>query len=268
VALLAGATIVAISATSASAGEGTSAPGRGQSEAHPPKQKPTVVLVHGAWADSGSWAEVVARLQRDGYPVSVFPTPLQSLAGDSAALRDFLGAITGPVFLVGLSYGGAVVTDAATGNANVRALVYLDAFAPAAGHPVLGYVDPSSFVARDPNEIFTIIGATAQVYIKPGLFPGAFANDLPAARATVLAASQRPIAFGALTELSTSPAWATIPSWYEVGTLDKVIPSAAQTAMATAAGAHIVTARTGHLPMMSQPETVVRTIETAAIATN
>ena len=227
--------------------------------------KPTVVLVHGAWADSGSWDGVVARLQRDGYPVDVFPTPLQSLKGDSDALRDYLAAISGRIVLVGHSYGGAVITDAATGNANVQALVYLDAFAPSEGRPVGSYVGPDSVVA-DPS-VFVAVGATGQLYVKQNLFPADFANDLPLAKARVLAATQRPIAVGALGEASTQPAWETIPSWYELGTIDKVIPPATQLAMAQTAGAHIVRARTSHLPMVSQPGTVARTIETAAWAT-
>jgi pimeloyl-ACP methyl ester carboxylesterase len=227
--------------------------------------KPTVVLVHGAWADSGSWDGVVARLQADGYPVDVFPTPLQSLKDDSLALRDYLAVIPGDVVLVGHSYGGAVVTDAATGNANVKALVYIDAFAPSEGSAVGSYVGPDSAVS-DPS-VFVAVGATGQLYVKQSVFPGAFANDIPPVEARVLAATQRPIAVGALGEASTTPAWLTIPSWYEVGTIDKVIPPATQLAMAKTAGAHIIRARTSHLPMVSQPGTVTRTIETAARAT-
>ena len=227
--------------------------------------KPTVVLVHGAWADSGSWDGVVARLQRDGYPVDVFPTPLQSLKGDSDALRDYLAAISGRIVLVGHSYGGAVITDAATGNANVQALVYLDAFAPSEGRPVGSYVGTDSVVS-DPS-VFVAVGATVQLYVKQSLFPADFANDLPLAEARVLAATQRPIAAGALGEASTAPAWTSIPSWYEVGTIDRVIPPATQLAMAKTAGSHIIWARTSHLPMVSQPGTVTTTIEAAARAT-
>jgi pimeloyl-ACP methyl ester carboxylesterase len=236
-----------------------------------PAGKPTVVLVHGAWADSGAWDTVVAHLQRDGYPVDVFPTPLRTLAGDSAALEDYLAAIAGPVVLVGHSYGGAVITDAATGNANVKALVYLDAFAPDQGVPVINYVDPTSAVGGNPVDVFDFVGSdpnNPDLYVKKSLFPAAFANDLPKPQAAILAATQRPIALAALTDPSTAPAWATIPSWYEVGSLDKVIPPATQLATAQRIGAHVVQARTGHLPMVSQPGTVTQTIEAAAAATS
>jgi len=238
----------------------------------PPKPKPTVVLVHGAWADSGSWNGVVARLQHDGYTVDVFPTPLESLPTDTSALKDYLAAIAGPVVLVGHSYGGAVVTDAATGNTNVKALVYLDAFAPAEGMPVGAYVqNTASVVGGDPTAAFNFVGTdpnNPELYVKPALFVSSFANDLPKAEGNVLAATQRPIALKALTDPSTTPAWKTIPSWYELGTLDKVIPPSVQLSMATNAGAHIVKAPTGHLPMISQPATVTHTIETAAAATS
>src|SRR6266700_2641506 len=123
--------------------------------------KPTVVLVHGAWADSSSWSGVVERLQDDGYPVDVFPTPLRSLAGDTDYLRAFLAAITGSIVLVGHSYGGAVVTDAATGNDNIKALVYLDAFAPDEGEDVLQLAGATSALANpDPTQVFSFVPNT------------------------------------------------------------------------------------------------------------
>lgn len=236
--------------------------------------KPTVVLVHGAWADSASWSGVVERLQDDGYPVDVFPTPLRSLAGDSDYLRAFLAAITGPIVLVGHSYGGAIVTDAATGNANVKALVYLDAFAPDEGENVLQLAGATSALANpDPTKVFSFVPNTlpptagTDLYVLQSLFPSTFANDLPAREGAVLAATQRPVTFGALNEVSTTPAWKTIPSWYEVGTIDKVIPPSQQLTMAQRAGAHITMIKTSHLPMISQPKAVENLIETAAAAT-
>jgi pimeloyl-ACP methyl ester carboxylesterase len=263
--LAAGATaIVSASLLVASATSSASAHPR------PSRPKPTVVLVHGAWADSSSWDGVVARLQRDGYPVDVFPTPLRSLTTDSAYLRDYLSAITGPIVLVGHSYGGAVVTDAATGNPNVKKLVYVDAFAPDQGQAVESLVGPTSVVANpDPTQVFSAVPATSvnpDLYILPGVFRSSVANDIDAARARVLAATQRPIAAGALREASTAPAWKTIPSWYEVGTIDRVIPPSAQGAMAKTAHAHIVEVRSSHLPMVSRPAAVTRTIERAATA--
>jgi pimeloyl-ACP methyl ester carboxylesterase len=241
-------------------------------EAHPSpsRPKPTVVLVHGAWADSSSWDGVVKRLQSAGYPVQVFPTPLRGLKSDSDYLRDYLSAVSGSIVLVGHSYGGAVITDAATGNANVKELVYIDAFAPAAGQSLSELVGADSVVANpDPTKVFSIVPATSlnpDLYVLPGVFVSSVANDLPAQRARVLAATQRPLALGALTEKSSAPAWKTIPSWYEVGTIDKVIPPTAQLAMAATAHSHVVRVRSSHLPMVSHPGAVTTTIEHAAAA--
>ncbi len=243
---------------------------------HRPGPRPTVVLVHGAWADSSSWDGVVRRLQHDGYPVRVFPTPLRSLSGDAAALRTYLTAISGPVVVVGHSYAGAVVTDAATGDRAVKALVYVDAFVPAAGETVASLLaslpGPDSVLQNpDPTQVFTFVPATlpptasTDLYVRPDRFPRWFANDLPRREGAVLAVTQRPVTVGALNEPSTAPAWASIPSWYEIGTIDKVIPAAKQRAMARRAGAHITERRTGHLPMVSHPAAVTRTIEAAAM---
>ncbi|MCW2529943.1 MAG: Pimeloyl-ACP methyl ester carboxylesterase [Pseudonocardiales bacterium] len=239
-------------------------------DAHPtPKPpKPAVVLVHGAWADSSSWAGVVKRLQSDGFVVDVFPTPLRGLASDSGYLRDYLSVISGPIVLVGHSYGGAVIMEAATGNANVKELVYIDAFAPNKGQAVNQLVGPDSVVANpDPTKVFSFVPATStnpDLYVLPSVFVSSVANDVPARRATVLAATQRPVAANALKEPSTAPAWKTIPSWYEVGTLDKIIPPAAQLAMAATAHSQVVKVRSSHLPMVSQPKVVAATIESAA----
>jgi pimeloyl-ACP methyl ester carboxylesterase len=237
--------------------------------------KPTVVLVHGAWADSGSWDQVVARLQRQGYPVIAFPTPLRSLPDDSAYLAAFLSSVPGPIVLVGHSYGGAVITNAATGNEKVKALVYVDGFLPDEGETLgelLG-TPPGSCVLGPPTEIFDlrpIPGAPPGVvdaYVKQSLFPSCFANDLPAKQAAVLAATQRPISTLTLGQESGPPAWAEIPSWALVGTVDRVILPATQLFMAERAGARIVKVKASHLSMISQPGVVTGLIVTAARAT-
>ena len=155
---------------------------------HATTHKPTVVLVHGAWADSSSWSGVVRRLQGDGYPVRVVANPLRGLAGDSAYLAAYLQTIPGPIVLVGHSYGGAVVTNAATGNANVKALVYVDAFAPDQGESVvqLASAKPGSALAvADPSTVFSFApfpGAApgdVELTVLPNVFRTAFANDLP-----------------------------------------------------------------------------------------
>ena len=190
--------------------------------------KPTIVLVHGAWADSGSWDGVVARLQAGGYTVTAPPNPLRGLPDDAAYLAAFLASVPGPMVVVGHSYGGAVITNAATGNPNVTALVYVDAFIPAQDETLLQLVSaqPGSCVGGDPVQTFNLVpypGAPAgavDAYLKPSLVPSCFANDLPASTAAVLAATQRPLSTAALTQRSGPPAWLTIPSWALVGTAD------------------------------------------------
>ena len=152
--------------------------------------KPTIVLVHGAWANTASWSGVIARLQSEGYTVDAPPNPLRSLRGDAATIADFLHTITGPIVLVGHSYGGAVITNAATGNPNVKALVYVDAFAPAKGESALGLdsTQPGSALGAGPTKVFNFVpypGALkgdAVLYVKPAVFEQAFANGLPAHR--------------------------------------------------------------------------------------
>jgi len=238
--------------------------------------KPTIVLVHGAWADRSSWDGVTARLQKDGYTVDVPSNPLRSLSGDSAYLASNLSTINGPIVLVGHSYGGAVITNAATGNANVKALVYVDAYIPDQGQSLVDLTGPGScFYVPDLGQVFNFVpipGAPSDdldVYVKPDLFPGCFANGLPPKEGAALAAAQRPITTEALNEQSGVPAWKTIPSWAVVGLADHVIPPASQIAMANNAGAQITEIDDApHLSMISNPETVTHVIERAANATS
>ncbi len=236
--------------------------------------RPSIVLVHGAWADSSSWDAVVRRLQRDGYTVYVPPNPLLGLTYDPAFIRDFLNTISGPVILVGRSYGGAVITNAATGDPNVKALVYVDAFAPAQGQTIgqLVTAHPGSCVLPAAN-------VTAQpypgapkgavdVYVKQSVFPSCMANGLPISQARVLAATQRPLTSIALSQKSGVPAWKTIPSWAVIGTADHAIPPAELLAMARQAHAHITMAPGApHLSMISNSGLVTRVILEAVKAT-
>ena len=237
---------------------------------------PTIVLEHGAWANSASWNGVVRRLQADGYTVDVPPNPLMGLAFDPEYLADFLHTISGPIVLVGHSYGGAVITNAATGNKQVKALVYVDGFAPDQGQTLgqlVSSVPGSCVVAADPTTIFnlaTFPGAPAGVfdaYYKQNLFPACFANGLPRREARVLAATQEPLSTIALSQKTGVPAWKTIPSWAVVGTADRVILPAIQLAMARHAHAHITTVRAPHLSMVSNPGVVTRVILKAVHAT-
>jgi len=238
--------------------------------------KPSVVLIHGAWADGSSWSRVVSLLQTHGYTVYVPPNPLRGLTSDSAYIASFLQTITGPIILVGHSYGGAVITNAATGNPNVKALVYVDAFAPDQGESLasLSSVPPPagqspSCVSGDPTQVFNFVplnGGDVDLYVKPSLFPSCFANDLPPNEGAVLASTQRPFALSALPQPSGVPAWKTIPSFYLVGTIDNVIPPFAQLFMAQRANATIVQVRGSHLVMISHPTAVVGLIDQATLS--
>ena len=243
----------------------------------PDATKPTIVLVHGAWADSASWNHVIRRLQRDGYTVWAPPNPLVGLATDSASIADFLHstAISGPVVLVGHSYGGEVVTNAAYGDSQVKALVYVDAYIPAQGDSLESLTGAGSCFAVPPADLpnlFNFVsfpGAPSGVeaYVKQSVFPGCFANGLPAGEAAELAATQRPLATNALTDLSGPPAWASIPSWAVVGTADHVIPPTDQLSMAHRAGAKITEIDAPHLSMIADPSAVTNVIEQAATRT-
>jgi len=255
--------------------------GSARAAAHPVRAataegvKPTIVLVHGAWADSGSWNAVTALLQAAGYTVDAPPNPLRGLSYDASYLADFLSTISGPVVLVGHSYGGMVITNAATGNPNVKALVFDDAYIPAATDTLLGLTsaEPGSCLAVSPAP-FNVVpypGAPSgdvDLYVKQSVFPGCFANGLPAAKASVLAATQRPLAASALTEPSGTPAWKSIPSWAVIGTADHVIPLAEQLNMARNAGAHVTEINAPHLSMISDPGAVATVIIRAAQATS
>ena len=241
--------------------------------------KPSIVLVHGAWADGSSWSRVIGILQDQGYTVYAPPNPLRGLASDSAYLASFLQSITGPIILVGHSYGGAVITNAATGNPNVKALVYVDAFVPDQGESLLQLSSmpppsgqPGSCLGGNPFQVFNFVnypGAATgdfDLYIKQSVFPSCFANDLPVDKAAVLASTQRPAVLSILPAVSGIPAWKTIPSWYLLGTLDKVIPPWAQLFMAQRAHAQIVEVKAAHPAMISHPEAAADLIERAARA--
>ena len=239
--------------------------------------RPTIVLEHGAWADSGSWNAVIALLQHAGYTVAAPPNPLRGLSSDSSYLADFLSTISGPIVLVGHSYGGMVITNAATGNSNVKALVYDDAYVPAQTDTLLGLTtaEPGSCLASaDPATVFNQVpypgapSGDADLYVKQSLFPNCFANGLPAPEAAVLAATQRPLAASVLTEQSGPPAWASIPSWDIIGTANHVIPPAEQLFMAKRARAHITEINAPHLSMISNPGVVAAVIIQAVQATS
>ncbi len=275
------ATILAIGGLLVSATQLAAAQPRAAQET-PLGPKLTIVLEHGAWADASSWARVSFLLQQQGYVVDAPPDPLRGLANDSSYLSDFLSTISGPIVLVGHSYGGAVITNAATSNSNVKALVYVDAFIPAQGETLLQLVaaQPGSCLGGNPANVFNFVPYPAapagdvDLYLKAAANPSyigfarCFANGLPTGEAAVLAASQRPLAFSAAAAPSGVPAWLTIPSWSVIGTADHVLPVAEQLFMSKRANAHIREINAGHLSMISDPGAVARVIVEAAQADN
>lgn len=241
--------------------------------AHPQTPKPTVVLVHGAFADGSSWTKVIARLQTAGYPVIAPANPLRDLNGDSAYLSSVVSSIPGPVVLVGHSYGGAVISNAATGHPNVKALVFIAGFAPDQGESALdlsgrypGSLLLTSLITRQ----FPLPGSETgtDLYADPAKFRAAFAADLPARDTAMMAATQRPAALAALGGPSGAPAWKSIPSWYLIAGADQAIPPAAQRFMANRANAHTSEVRgASHAVMVSHPDITSALVAAAARTT-
>ncbi|MEU8469337.1 alpha/beta hydrolase [Streptomyces sp. NPDC029006] len=244
-------------------------PGTAGAASHHPI-RPTIVLEHGAFADAASWDGVVTRLQRAGYPVVSAANPLRGPATDAAYLRSVVQHIDGPVVLVGHSYGGTVISQAAVGlEGKVKALVYIAAFLPDTGESSLGLTNkfPGSTLGQAIESVnYTLPdgGQGTDVYIKQEKFRHQFAADVPVAKARLMAAGQRPIAAAALEEKSTEAAWKTIPSWSLVTTEDLNIPVAAQRYMSARAGAHVTTVDASHAVSVSRPEAVTRIVEQAA----
>ncbi|MFF8572605.1 alpha/beta fold hydrolase [Streptomyces sp. NPDC015408] len=231
--------------------------------------KPTVVLVHGAFADSTSWNGVIDKLRHDGYPVVAVANPLRSLSGDSAYLKDVLAGIEGPVVLAGHSYGGSVISNAATGNKNVKALVYLAAFLPEKGESAVDLSGrfPGSTLgeALRPVPVTNSDGSQGtDLYIRNDKFRHQFAADVSRNKTDLMAVTQRPVTEAALAEGADEPAWKTIPSWVLVATKDLNIPAEAQEFMARRAGAHTTEVRSSHAVSVSQPGKVTGVIEDAA----
>lgn len=234
--------------------------------------KPTVVLEHGAFADASSWDGVIKNLRHDGYPVVAAANPLRSPAADAASLRALLNHIKGPVILVGHSYGGSVISEAAVGDPNVKALVYVAAFLPAPGETALQLTNqfPGSTLpsALDPVTVTNPDGTTGtDLYIQQDKFRHQFAADVKADQAELMAETQRPIAQAALEEKATGAAWETVPSWDVVTTQDLNIPAAAQEFMAARAHAHVTEVAASHSVAVSHPDVVADVIEQAARAT-
>ncbi|GGL10813.1 alpha/beta hydrolase [Sphaerisporangium melleum] len=229
--------------------------------------KPTVVLVHGAFADASSWSGVVERLQRHGYRVIAPANPLRGLASDAAYTAALLKSVKGPVVLVGHSYGGAVISNAARGDDNVKALVSVAGFLPDKGESAaeLSGKFPGSTLGPTLQEV-PLPGGQTDLYVRQEKFRKQFAHDVPAAQAAVMAATQRPVTAAALNEGSGAPAWKKIPTYVLIPTGDKNIPPAAQRWMAKRAHARaVVTIKdASHAVLVSRPGAVADLIERAA----
>jgi pimeloyl-ACP methyl ester carboxylesterase len=227
----------------------------------------TVVLVHGAFADSSSWNGVIERLQAKGVQVTAAPNPLRGISHDSAYVASVLSQVAGPVLAVGHSYGGAVITNAATGVENVMGLVYVAAFAPDEGE-TLGEIEGASrdsvlLSALVPRQYPTDGGTATEFSIDPAKAREAFASDVSDREAALIAAIQRPISEIAFGEPSGPPAWKRLPSWAVVATGDKAAGTDVVRAHAERAGAQITELEGSHVIMISQPDAVVAVIEAA-----
>jgi pimeloyl-ACP methyl ester carboxylesterase len=227
---------------------------------------PTVVLVHGAFADGSGWNDVIAQLQAKGISVTAPANPLRGIATDSAYIASLFAQIPGPVLAVGHSYGGAVITNAAAASANVVGLVYVAAFAPQEGES-LGEAEsaskdsvlnsalvPLNYPSGDGDE------SAVEFMIDPEKFHDAFAVDLPPSQAALMAASQRPVAAAAFSEPSGPPAWKNLPAWSVVATGDKAAGADVIRSMAQRAGAKITEVDGSHVIMISQPQAVADVI--------
>jgi pimeloyl-ACP methyl ester carboxylesterase len=235
-----------------------------------PPPKPTVVLVHGAFADSSSWNAVVAELRRDHYSVIAAANPLRGAASDAAYVASIARSVRGPVVLVGHSYGGTVISQAGAEAPNVKGLVFVSAFAPEVGETSFGLAGKfpgATLGAALAAPVKTPEGGE-DLYIRPERFPAQFAADVPLPKARLMAVAQRPITQAAGEEKARVAAWKDLPSWFIYGSKDLNIPPAAMAFMAKRAHARKVVVIHGasHVVMISHPHEVARLIETAAAA--
>jgi len=230
--------------------------------------KPTVVLVHGAFADASGFGAVTSRLQHRGYTVISPANPLRGPASDAAYVASVMKTVDGPIVLVAHSYGGAVISEAANEVSNVKALVYLSALALDEGESNLGITErfPNQFGdALRPRPFPQPDGTQGtDLHIDPASFRSFFAADVPARTAARMASAQRPVTLAAIQEKSTAPAWKTIPSWYLIGRQDEVINPAAQRFMARRANAHTTEINSSHASYISHPAEVTKLILRAA----
>ena len=225
--------------------------------------RPTIVLVHGAFADGSSWAKVIPLLEADGYTVIAVQNPLTSLTDDIATTKRVIDAQKGSVVVVGHSYGGAVITAAAAGNANVKALIYVAAFAPDVDEVLSA---PGAKFAAPPLSTALVPDSAGFLYVDRGKFHDAICKDIPVAEARILAATQKPLNGSAFSAAVPGGAWKTIPSWYIVASEDHAINPELERFYAKRIGATTTEIKSSHVPFVSHPKEVVKVIEAAATA--
>lgn len=229
--------------------------------------RPTIILVHGAFAGTDGWNGVIAELKQAGYYVIAAANPLRSSSSDAATISSLIKSIPGPVVLVGHSYGGTVISLAANGNPNVKALVYVSAFAPDAGENTAALIgrNPGSQLGQALRPV-TLVDGSKDMYVDQTSFSIVFAPDVPPAQQVLMAIGQRPVNDRALNETSGAGAWAHLPSWWIYGDADLVIPPATLAWMAgrTKPKKTVVIKGASHVPMISHPHEIVALIEEAA----
>jgi pimeloyl-ACP methyl ester carboxylesterase len=224
--------------------------------------KPAIVLVHGAYADGTSWQHVIPLLEQDGYKVTAAQIPLTSLPDDVATTKRVIDDQKGPVVVVGHSYAGNVITGAAAGNPRVKALVYINAFAPDVGETAN---DLNKRYAAPPISTAIVSDTANFLYVDREKFHEFFAQDVSEGEARVMAATQKPIASAAFEQSLSDIAWKTIPSWYLVTQSDRAINPELQRFMAKRIGAKTTEVNSSHVAFISHPGEVTKVIEAASI---
>jgi len=217
--------------------------------------KMNIILVHGAWADASSWSKVIPILQKAGHRVIAVQLPEHSLADDVATVKRAIGLVGGPTILVGHSYAGEVITNAAYNNPNVKGLVYVAAFAPNNGQSLGNFVD----VTKLPKDLL-IIDSGGFAYINPVIFAGAFAQDVNPAEADIMAAVQKPLSISIFAEKSGPPAWKQLPTWYQVSENDHMIPPDIERMFAKQMNATTISLPSSHASLVSHPNEIAQLI--------
>ena len=218
-----------------------------------------IILVHGGWADGSSWSKVITKLKDSGHNVVAVNMPLHNLNDDVATVKRTIELVGKPVILVGHSYGGAVITNAAYNNPNVAGLVYVAAFAPDEGQSLSTFVSAGDF-----PQGFLMLDSAGLAYINPTMFRDRFAQDVEATEAYVMAAAQKPFNASTFAEKSGPPAWKQLPTWYQVSTSDLMIPPDVQKNFAKQMNATTISIDASHASYVSHPDEIAKLILDAA----